>query len=232
MSSNKRIVVPGEVIEGITPSVQEFYAFNYGDTTRASMIGVLDIKQDGQTSFSPINGIYMPREGDVVIGLVTSHGVSNWFLDINSPYQAILSVQDFFGVRQNSQAPEDPFRYLQIGEFVKAKIAAFDRIRNPLLTVQDKGLGKIVEGSVIIIHPTKVARVIGRKGSMIETLKTTTGCEYFVAVNGAIHIKCDNKDLETIAETAIETIESQAHTSGLTERIKKFIEEERKIRGV
>ncbi|MDP8003395.1 MAG: exosome complex RNA-binding protein Rrp4 [Caldisphaera sp.] len=232
MSSNRKIVVPGERIEGVMSNPQEFYVFDYRNEKRISIIGVLDIKQEGQASFSALNGIYMPKENDVVIGLVTSHGVANWFLDINSPYQAILNVQDFFGVKQGGQIPEDPFKYLQIGEFIKAKIAAFDRIRNPLLSVQDKGLGKIVDGIVVTIHPTRIPRVIGRKGSMIEILKSSTGCEFFVAVNGVIHIKCQNEELESISEMAIKIIEQQAHTTGLTEKIKKFIEEERKVRGV
>lgn len=232
MSLTRKVLVPGEKIEGGQLNVQNFYVYDYKNEKRVTIIGVVDLKQEGQVSYSPLNGVYIPKEGDVVIGLVTSHGVANWFLDINSPYQAILNTQDFFGSKQGGQIPEDPFKYLQIGEYVKAKIAAFDRIRNPLLTVQDKGLGKIVDGIVVSVHPTRIPRVIGKKGSMIETLKTSTGCEFFVAVNGIIHIKCQNEELENIASNAVKMIETQAHISGLTEKVKKFIEEERKIRGV
>ncbi len=230
MSSTRKILVPGEKIEGAI-SASDYYIYDYKNEKRVAIIGVVDFKQEG-VSYSPLNGVYVPKEGDIVIGLVSSHGVANWFVDINSPYQAILSVQDFFGTRQNSQLPEDPFKYLQVGEYIKAKIAAFDRIRNPLLTVQDKGLGKIVEGVVVSVHPTRVPRIIGKKGSMIEMLKNETGCEFFVAVNGMINIKCQNEQLENIASNAIKIIETQAHIPGLTERVKKFIEEERKVRGV
>ncbi|AFZ70202.1 RNA-binding protein Rrp4 (containing S1 domain and KH domain) [Caldisphaera lagunensis DSM 15908] len=230
MSAIRKVLVPGEKIEG-TINISDYYIYDYKNEKRVAIIGVVDYKQEG-ISYSPLNGIYIPKEGDIVIGLVTSHGVANWFVDINSPYQAILSVQDFFGTKQSSQFPEDPFKYLQVGEYIKAKIAAFDRIRNPLLTVQDKGLGKIAEGIVVSVHPTRVPRIIGKKGSMIEMLKNETGCEFFVAVNGMINIKCQNEQLESIASNAIKIIETQAHISGLTERVKKFIEEERKIRGV
>ncbi|MGC8573632.1 MAG: RNA-binding protein [Caldisphaera sp.] len=230
MSTTRRVLVPGEKIEGV--NISDFYVYDYKNEKRVSIIGVIDLKQEGQISYSPLNGVYLPKEGDIIIGLVTSHGVANWFLDINSPYQAILSVQDFFGSKQSNQLPEDPFKYLQIGEYVKAKIAAFDRIRNPLLTVQDKGLGKIVEGIVVSVHPTRIPRIIGKKGSMIEMLKSTTSCEFFVAVNGMIHIKCQNEQLENIASNAVKMIELQSHITGLTEKVKKFIEEERKVRGV
>jgi len=128
--------------------------------------------------------------------------------------------------------PDDPFSYLKIGDYVKAKIVAFDRTRDPVLTVQDKGLGRVVEGTVVTVKPVKVPRIIGKKGSMLETLRSSTGCDFFVAVNGRVHITCPNELLQEIAIMAIRMIEEQSHLAGLTRRIKEFIEEERKVRGV
>ena len=229
-AQKRYIAVPGEVIEGLE-GYEGIYAYQHGGRSRAAVVGLVDVGQQG-VNYIPLKGFYFPRVGDVVIGLVTSHGAANWFLDINSPYPGVLSIQDFFGVRQGGQVPEDPFSYLRIGDYVKAKIVAFDRTRDPLLTVQEKGLGRIVEGTIVTVKPVKVPRIIGRKGSMLEVLKSSTGCDFFVAVNGRVHITCPNEVLQEIAIMAIEMIEEQSHVAGLTKRVKDFIEEERKVRGV
>jgi exosome complex component RRP4 len=54
----------------------------------------------------------------------------------------------------------------------------------------------------------------------------------FPAVNGRVHIECPNRELEMIVIMALKLIEAEAHTVGLTERVAKFIEEERARRGV
>jgi exosome complex component RRP4 len=67
---------------------------------------------------------------------------------------------------------------------------------------------------------------------MLEMLKSETGCDIFVAVNGRIHVKCPDKDRETILILAIKMIEREAHTSGLTARVQEYVEELKKVKGV
>lgn len=226
----RRLVLPGEVL-GPGVEAREPYIYRAGDgTLRAAVPGLLDRREDREV-FIPLEGVYIPRPGDIVIGLVSGVGVTNWFIDINSPYTAILNVQDLLG-RPFNPATDDLGRFLSVGDYVKAKVAAFDRTRSPLLTVQGQGLGKITEGKIVEISPARIPRVIGRKGSMLEILTKETGCEMFVAVNGRIHVKCPSSDSEAIAILAIKTIEREAFTSGLTIRIRKLIEEEKIVRGV
>ena len=227
--SARKIIVPGEVlgehVEGKYP-----YILEDEGVKRATVIGALDEKEDKAT-FSPLEGVYIPKPGDVVIGIISGVGVTNWFVDINSPYTAILNVQDFLG-RPYNPATDDLSRILAIGDYIKAKIAAFDRSRSPLLTVQEEGLGRIVEGKVIEVKPTRIPRIIGRKRSMINMLAEETGCEIFAAVNGRVHLKCPNEDLEAILVMAIRTIEREPHRYGLTEHIRKLIQQEKLVRGV
>jgi len=82
------------------------------------------------------------------------------------------------------------------------------------------------------IEPCKVGRVIGKKKSMMNMLIEQTKCEVFVGNNGRILLKCPNLELEYIAILAIKKIENEAHTTGLTERIKEFIIEEKVKRGL
>jgi exosome complex component RRP4 len=77
---------------------------------------------------------------------------------------------------------------------------------------------------VIEVSPSKVPRVIGKNGSMIQMLENMTGCRVYVGQNGRIWI---DGDLENIvrAVQAIRMIEDEAHSSGLTEKIKSFLEQ-------
>jgi len=227
---NERVIVtPGEKLPEEV-EIKEPYVIEIDGVKIASIIGVLDTSS-GKPNFIPLQGVYVPKKDDIVIGLVQSVGVVNWTLDINSPYTGILPANDFLG-RPFNPAKDDLSQLLQIGDYVKAKIVAFDRTRNPLLTIRDKGLGKITEGKIVEVQSSKIPRVIGKKKSMLEMLKTETGCDIFVAVNGRIHINCPDKDRETILILAIKMIEREAHTTGLTARVQDYIREMKSVKGV
>ncbi|MEB3816497.1 MAG: exosome complex RNA-binding protein Rrp4 [Desulfurococcales archaeon] len=231
MSDQKRrLVLPGEILGSNVDAKEPYVYRDEQGSVRAAVAGLLD-KRDEREVFIPLEGVYIPKPGDIVIGLISGVGVTNWFVDINSPYTAVLNVQDLLGRPFNPQLDELS-RYLNVGDYIKAKVVAFDRTRNPLLSVQGQGLGRIVEGKVIEISPTRIPRVIGRKGSMLEVLTKETGCEVYAAVNGRIHVKCPNREMEAIVILAIKTIEREAFTTGLTARIRKLIEEEKIVRGV
>lgn len=223
------IIVPGErvssKVEGKHP-----YIIEISGSKIATVIGLLSKRDDKQT-FVNLKGVYMPEVGHVVIGLVESIGVTNWYVDINAPYQAILPASDFLG-RPFNPAVDDLSRYLKPGDYVKAKIVLFDKTRNPVLSVQGEGLGRIVNGVIVDVTPSKIPRVIGRRRSMANMIEEKTGCSIFPAVNGRVHVECPNRELEMIAIMALKIIEAEAHTVGLTERIAKFIEGERARRGV
>ncbi|MCE4624464.1 MAG: exosome complex protein Rrp4 [Desulfurococcales archaeon] len=229
----RRIVVPGE---RLPPNVvvrerEHEYVYEEEGVKYATVIGLLDERGENPV-FVPLQSIYIPKPGDVIIGLVQSIGIMNWYVDINSPYVAILTAQDYLGRPYNPQI-DDLSRYLPVGSYVKVKVLAFDRTRNPLLTVRgEEGLGRITKGKIVEVDPAKIPRVIGRKGSMLQMLKEETGCSIFAAVNGRIHINCPNPEIEPILVLAIKMIEEQAHTSGLTDRVKKYISELKVIRGV
>ena len=68
-----------------------------------------------------------------------------------------------------------------------------------------------------------------RNGSMIKMLKNLTGCNIFVTQNGRIWIRGDNIKKERLLIDAINKINREAHTSGLTDRIEAYLKE--KING-
>src|SRR6266705_3350248 len=106
---------------------------------------------------------------------------------------------------------------------ILAQILAFDRTRDPLLTIKGPGLGKVTTGRVVEISASKIPRLIGRKGSMISMLKHETGCQITVGQNGIALVWGKTPDAERLAVEAIYMVEREAHTRGLTDRIREMI---------
>ncbi len=191
----------------------------------ASMIGLAQIRKN-RVGVVPLEGCYIPLEGDIIIGKITRVGITSWNVDIRGPYVGTLRVnnvidRDFDSLRDNIN------RILQLGDIIKTQIMYFDRTRDPILTLQGRGLRKINSGRLIEVDPVKIPRIIGKKGSMIQLLKNMTGSQIHVGQNGRIVIKAHNVDIEKLVERSIRKIEAEAHTSGLTDRIREFLEIEK-----
>ncbi|MFX0087887.1 MAG: exosome complex RNA-binding protein Rrp4 [Candidatus Hodarchaeota archaeon] len=191
----------------------------------ASMIGLAQIRKN-RVGVVPLEGCYIPLEGDIIIGKITRVGITSWNVDIRGPYVGTLRVnnvidRDFDSLRENIN------RILQLGDVIKTQITYFDRTRDPVLTLQGRGLRKINSGRLIEVDPVKIPRIIGKKGSMIQLLKNMTGSQIHVGQNGRIVIKAHNIDIEKLVERSIRKIEAEAHTSGLTDRIREFLEIEK-----
>jgi exosome complex component RRP4 len=77
------------------------------------------------------------------------------------------------------------------------------------------------------VTPTKIPRVIGRKGSMISMIKQETGCQIILGLNGVILVTGKSVEDEELAIEAIKKIDQESHTSGLTDRITQLLKEKK-----
>jgi exosome complex component RRP4 len=225
----RQLVTPGDLIaEGDYVTGES--TFKEGDKIYATRIGLVDT--DGRSvSVVALKGGFIPSAGDLVIGKVIDMSLSGWVVDINAPYAAILHASDAIERPFNPQRDVLTAIY-DIGDMILAKVAAYDRTRNPILTTHGPGLGKITRGRIIEIVAAKIPRLIGKRGSMINMLKRETGCHLTIGQNGLILISGKSPEDEDLAVLAIRKIEEEAHTSGLTDRICSMVREENQKRGV
>jgi exosome complex component RRP4 len=216
----RKYVIPGDVVaEGnFKPLVN---VFKNGNSIVATRIGITESNKDG-TKVIPLSGIYFPRTNDIVIGKILDHSSLSWSVDINSCFSAHLPAQDVFG-RDFSPAHDDMGRQLASGDVIVARIAIFDRTRDPILTIQDKDLGKIPTGELLKISATRVPRLIGKRGSMIQTIEQATATRITIGQNGIIVVSGRDKEGINLAINAIHIVEIEAHTSNLTQRIKQLL---------
>jgi exosome complex component RRP4 len=221
----KQLVAPGDLLaEGDYMSGDSTYKEN--GKIYASRIGLVDY--DGRrVHVVALKAFYIPAPGDTVIGKVIETTPGGWVIDIKAPHLARLRASD---VVERSFKPEttDLPSIFDVGDLIIARVVAYDRTRDPLLTVREPGLGKIMRGQLVEITPTKIPRVIGRKGSMVGVIKNKTGCQLTLGQNGLVLVSGRSPEDERLAVMALHKIEEESHTSGLTDRVTEMIKKERK----
>jgi exosome complex component RRP4 len=216
----RRYVVPGDrIIDGNFRPLMN--VIRVGDSIISTRIGIAESGRDG-IKVIPLSGIYIPRVNDIVIGKIIDHSSLSWEVDINSCFSAHLPAQDIFG-RDFSPARDDMNKQLAIGDLITARIVAFDRTRDPMLTVQDRDLGRIPRGELLKISATRVPRVIGKRGSMIQTIEQATQTRVLIGQNGLIVVTSRSSEGIELAVRAIRMVEEEAHTANLTQRVKAFL---------
>ena len=221
MSKDKRYVIPGDIIT-TGPYRPEQNVILDGNKMIATCIGLSDIT-DGAVRVIPLTGRYIPKGDDLVVGKVISHSAMSWEVDINSCYLGILPASDVFG-RDFSSHANDLTEKLSHGDLIAARIVNFDRTRDPLITISGRELGKIDSGELIKISTSKVPRLIGKRGSMIQMIEEATNANITIGQNGIIIASCENPDGLSKAIRAINMIEEDSHRINLTDMVKKMLE--------
>jgi exosome complex component RRP4 len=220
---DKKLVIPGEFLSDDANLADEGTYVEDGKVF-SSVFGIASLKN--HVRVVPLSGKYIPRQGDMIIGIITEVSFSNWIVDIRSPYEGLLHISEFPRRIENTEMS----KYLRVGDAIITLVTDVDPSMKVELTLNDQRLRQIKEGRIIDVTPSKVPRLIGRSGSMIAMLKNETNCNIFIGQNGRVWITGKDKDLE-LAVKAILKIEKESHISGLTDRLTRFLKEEKGKKG-
>ena len=197
------LVTPGEVITEERVKLGPGVYVQDGKVI-AKVLGLAELR-NGMARVVPLEGNYVPKQGDTVVGIVVDVKIPGYDVDINSPYKAFL--------------PRDQVREpLEYGDVIVATVRFVDEVKNSVI----ENARKLEGGELIYIASPRVPRVIGKNASMITNIKNLTGSRVIVGANGRIWIKGGYSD---IARDAIYKIEREAHTHGLTDRIAEYIKD-------
>ena len=209
---NKDLVIPGQVLAD-----DEYYSgrgtFKENGKVCSSLMGLVSLRNK-KIRVIPLKSKYVPKKGDVVIGKINDVRFSMWDVDINSPYSGILPAFEVFG-----REKKELNKVYDVGDVLFLRVVDVDEIKKAKLGLKGRGMGKFKGGIIVDIAPTKVPRLIGKKGSMINMIKDKTNCKIVVGQNGLVWVKGD-EDMEQLTKDVIHLIEAEAHTSGLTNKIK------------
>lgn len=213
-------MVPGQLLaEGRYRA--SFGTYDDGDKIYSALVGLAELR--GNTvKVVALEGVYIPREGDLVLGTITMVTGNNWKVDVGGPYLASLHANNAL----RRPYDDDISRYMDIGDVIAAEVIAFDRVTGPFLGMKGRGLRRLDSGMILTISPAKIPRVIGRRGSMINMIQDILRIQTMVGQNGRIWIRTSSTEVMRLAIRAFKMIETQAHTSKLTDRVKTMLEEE------
>ncbi len=222
-TTERKLVLPGDVVaegEDVRPGNG---TKRIGNQVVAITTGIAPPTAKGRpVSVIPINGSYEPRAGDQVVGIVAEANPGNWIIDIRAPWLAPLHV---------SEAPwrvdfGETMQYLRPGDAVLCKVLFVDEQKKVQVTLKDRNLTKLEGGELMEVPPVKVARVIGKNGSMLHLIKEYVECWLSVGQNGRVWINGEPDEL-LLAKKVIKMIADEAHHPGLTDRVRAYLNEQK-----
>lgn len=213
-----KVVYPGDVIYEGLDAIPGLGVYRQNNKILSKTVGIVK-KKGAVINVVPLNGVYLPKPGDYVIGEIIDIGVNFWLVDINSPYDGFLGIYD---ITDFVDKEIDIANIYDVGDLIYAKILRVTKTKYINLTMKDPQAKKLHKGYVIEIPPSKVPRVIGKGGSMIKTIKDKTQTKILVGQNGRIWIYGKNAD---VAAEAIMYVEENSLKKGLTDLVSKLIDE-------
>jgi len=220
----KDIVVPGETLAIGMDNLPGQGTYREGENIIASRLGLVQL--DGRAiKLIPLSGRYIPKRGDTIICKVIDVSFSGWRLDTNSPYSAMMSLKD--ATSEFIARGADLTQYYDLGDYVVGNIINVTSQKLVDITMKGPGLRQLKGGRIIEVSSNKVPRIIGKAGSMVSMIKDATGCDITIGQNGLVWIQ-GTPENELLTIQTIRKIENESHLSGLTDRIKEYLEKETK----
>lgn len=218
----RKIVIPSQLLGDIEHNKSGRGTFVEKGKIYSEILGVLSQNSD-YINVIPLKGRYDPIVKDFVIGIVEEPMASSWLVDINAAYPALLHVNE---VPWDVEFGETE-KFLNHGDSIMAKVLQVDQEKKLQITLNDRNLYKIKGGQIINVEPSKVPRIIGKKGSMISLLKKYTKCRIFVGQNGRIWIDGEEENIKKVIDT-IKMIEYESLSYGLTNKIENLLKKDAK----
>ncbi len=200
----RQFVTPGEELPKDTRRNE--YVMLQNGKAYSNILGFYD---SDKKDVIPLEGMWKPRIGDNVIGVVekpTKPGLYN-----------VVLTEFVQGLIITSKFDSGPI--FEANDIIEATVASVERKRLAIL----ERPRKLALGQTLYVKPVRIPRIIGKSETMANQIARLTGSRIIIGRNGIIWINGGNTEL---AIKAIKTVESEAHTSGLTERIKSMLEAE------
>ncbi len=196
-----KIVIPGDKISDNVLHIPSGYSQN--GKTYATTVGMMD--DEGR--YTPLESVYVPKIEDTIVGIVIESASWGYSLNINLASKGVISSKD---TRMR----------LNAGDLVVGRAGSLNSFGEASLVDVEK-----LDGGILLEVPTsKVPRIIGRKSSMINIIRDKTKTNAIVGNNGLVWIS-DSGNVSLVTKT-IDMIVINAHTSGLTDKISKFLDEQ------
>jgi|SRR3989338_838768 len=222
LAKEKDIVVPGEILAEGMDNLPGYGTYRVNDNILAGRLGLVSI-EGRAIKLIPLSGRYIPQKFDTIIGKVDDITLFGWRINTNSAYSAVLPMKD--ATSEYIEKGADLTKYYDLGDYVVCKIVNVTSQKLVDVAMRGPGLKKLQGGRIIEVNANKVPRIIGKAGSMVSMIKEATNCQIVVGQNGLVWIDGE-PEMELITVNTIRKIEEGSHLTGLTDKIKEYLEKE------
>lgn len=190
------VVVPGDRI-----GKNDNYSYKIEDEEHASILAF-----ETPEGLKPINGPYMPKEGDLVIAKVVAAQPLFWIASFNG-YDAKLSSSNVIkGVT------------IDEGTYIRAKIISTKGGIELSMKFKETG---ILNGGTLVYVGNKINKFIERNEEVLNKIREVSGCEITYGMNGYIWIRGKEEGVREALKW-IADIDNYYYSSKLKEVINKL----------
>lgn len=194
------MIIPGDLVS--ESPIRMANGFIQNGKTYSKVLGIYD---DSEHTIIPLEGSWIPRLDDSVVGIIMEARPKVYIVDLSYFGRALLIPGKY-----------DKYEF-EPGDMISALIKNIEG-KNTIILDEPK---ELEGGTILCIKPKKIPRVIGKKSTMVRQIAEYTGAHIVVGMNGLIWLKDGNI---TLATEALLKVEREAHLSGLTDKIKNFLE--------
>lgn len=194
------MIMPGDLVSDKPMRIANGFVQN--GKTYSKVLGIYD---DSEHTIIPLEGSWIPRLDDSVVGIIMEARPKVYIVDLSYFGRALLIPGKY-----------DKYEF-EPGDIVSALIKNIEG-KNTIILNEPK---ELEGGTILSIKPKKIPRVIGKKSTMVRQIAEYTGSHIVVGMNGLIWLKDGDVALAT---EALLKVEREAHLSGLTDKIKNFLE--------
>ena len=212
------IVVPGQILATGKKFIPSGKCIRIDENIVSTVVGAVTIKDDVIKVNSNSNN-YSPEIGDKIIGKIISMNNYGWRADIGSNMVVELDLRDASTSFIESGKMD---KFMSVGDTIYAEITRKHR-ENFKISTKNKPFRKLIPGKLINVKNSSIPRIIGKSGSMINMIKEASNCNVIVGQNNMVYVQNDNIENIFNVQNAIKLIESEANSSGLTEKIKEML---------
>lgn len=178
------IVLPGSIIANGGNYRSGFGTFINGENIVSKFMGKVSIN-NGRIFVDAFSKKYLPKKGDLVIGVISDIGFKKWDVNINSVFNAKLLVSN----ASRDFIEDDEFEsYFSIGDAVVAKVSDIEKKLFSFVSLTEPHTHRLTTGRIIEVNAGAVGKIIGTGGENIRKLVEETQCKITVAQNGRVWI--------------------------------------------
>jgi len=211
-----RLVTPGEAIGASSGARAGTGTVKQGQDIISTKLGWVK-ENNGVLFVEPIHSSYLPRSGDLVIGIIESVRNNLWFAEVNGPFNGLLPMSlapwkvEFGAARE----------HMDIGDVMLARVQEVDEAHNIVLTMKGVGLRKLKEGAVLELPVNLIKLIRNDNERILNVFKESSDCRIIVGDNGRIWVDGSAENISMV-RAGFDLMNKIGHQENVFDSINEF----------